>query len=100
MRSIPTFEANGSHQAPIPRMIRPGAKSSKVEKVDASLAGFRVQQSTTPEPIFIFSVSAANAAMGTTASRTRRESACHTASKPFDSAYCAYLIASLIECAS
>ena len=97
LRSIPTFEANGSHHAPIPRMIRPGAKSSSVEKVEASLAGFLVQQSTTPEPIFIFSVFAANAAIGTTASLTRRESACQTASKPLDSAYFVYSIASSIE---
>ena len=39
-------------------------------------------------------VVAANAAMGTMASRTRRLSACHTASKPLLSAYWAYLMPS------
>ena len=48
---MPTFEAKGSHQAPIPRIIRPGAKSSSVEKVEAIRAGFLVQQSITPLPI-------------------------------------------------
>ena len=86
-RCTPTLVANGSHQAPIPRMIRPGARSSSVENVEASRAGLRVQQSTTPEPILMVSVQAAKAAMGTTASRTRRESACQTASKPRCSAY-------------
>ena len=57
-------------------MIRPGARSSSVEKVEANRAGFLVQQSTTPEPILIVSVVAANADMGISASRTSRESAC------------------------
>ena len=58
-----------------------------MENVLARRAGLRVQQSITPEPILIRSVVAANAAIGTTASRTSRLSACHTASNPFDSAY-------------
>ena len=73
----------------MPRMMRPGARSSSVENVDASRAGLRVQQSTTPDPIFTRSVVAAKAAIGTHASRTSRESACHTSAKPFSSAYCA-----------
>ena len=80
----------------MPRMTRPGARSSSVENVDASRAGLRVQQSTTPEPILIVSVTAANAAIGTTASRTRRLSACHTASNPLASAYLANSIPSRI----
>ena len=56
----------------------------------ASRAGFRLQQSTTPEPTLMFFVTDAKAAIGTVASRTRRLSACHTASNPFDSAYWAY----------
>ena len=87
-RCTPTFDASGSHQAPMPRRMRPGARSSSVENVEASRAGLRVQQSTTPLPTLIRSVTAAMAAIGTTASRTSRESACHTASKPFSSAYC------------
>ena len=70
----------------MPRMIRPGARSSSVENVAASRAGLRVQQSTTPEPILIRSVTAAKAAIGTVASRTSRLSACQTASKPCASA--------------
>ena len=62
--------------------MRPGARSSSVENVLARRAALRVQMSMTPEPILIRSVAAANAAIGTTASRTRRLSACHTASKP------------------
>jgi len=54
----------------------------------------RVQLLITPDPILIFLVVAAKAAIGTIASRTRRLSACHTASKPFDSAYWAYLMPS------
>ena len=42
----------------------------------------------------------AYAAIGTMASRTRRLSACHTASKPCSSAYCAYAIPSRIGCLS
>ena len=84
--SMPTLAASGSHQAPMPRIIRPGARSSRVEKVDARRAGLRVQQSTTPDPILIVSVHAAKAAIGTTASRTSLESACQTASKPAASA--------------
>ena len=84
---MPTFPASGSHQAPMPRRIRPGARSSSVENRDASRAGLRVQQSMTPEPTLMRSVVAAKAAMGTDASRTRRESACQTASKPCASAY-------------
>ena len=85
-RSMPTLAASGSHHAPMPRMIRPGARSSRVENVDASRAGLRVQQSTTPEPMSRRSVTEAKAAIGTTASRTRRLSACHTAWKPAPSA--------------
>jgi len=77
-------------------MIRPGARSSSVENVEARRAGLRVQQSTTPLPTLIRSVDAANAAIGTTASRTRRESACHTASKPCCSAYRAMAMPSRI----
>ena len=49
------------------------------------LAGFqalRVHIATTPLPTLMRSVTAANAAMGTVASRTSRLSACQTASKP------------------
>ena len=84
---MPTLAASGSHQAPMPRITRPGARSSRVEKVAARRAGLRLQQSTTPEPTLMRSVTAANAAIGTVASRTSRLSACHTASKPLASAY-------------
>ena len=50
-RSMPTFEASGSHQAPIPSLTRPGARSSRVENVAASSPTLRVQVLTTPEPI-------------------------------------------------
>ena len=79
---MPTFVASGSHHAPSPHRMRPGARSSSVENVLARRAALRVQMSMTPEPTLIRSVAAANAAIGTTASRTRRLSACHTASKP------------------
>ena len=82
VRRIPNFEASGSHHAPIPSMIRPGARSSSVENVAAISPALRVQLFTTPEPILILSVTAANAAIGTVASRTSRLSACHTASNP------------------
>ena len=85
-RSMPTLLASGSHHAPRPQMMRPGARSSSVENVLASRAGLRVQMSMTPLPTLIVLVLAANAAIGTTASRTRRLSACHTASKPCCSA--------------
>jgi hypothetical protein len=85
-REMPTFAASGSHQAPMPRITRPGARSSRVENDDASRAGLRVQQSTTPDAILIRELVAANAAIGIIASRTRRLSACQTASKPFSSA--------------
>ena len=49
---------------------------------EASRAGLRVQMSITPDPTLIRSVVAAKAAMGTVASLTNRESACHTAVKP------------------
>ena len=52
----------------------------------ARRAGLRVQMSMTPDPMRIRSVPAANAAIGTTASRTNRLSACHTAVKPLASA--------------
>ena len=68
--------------------MRPGARSSSVENVLARRAGLRVQMSMTPEPTLIRLVAAANAAIGTTASRTRRLSACHTASNPAASARC------------
>jgi len=42
--------------------------------------------STTPDPILMRSVVAAKAAMGTTASRTSRLSACQTAENPAASA--------------
>jgi hypothetical protein len=51
--------ASGSHHAPMPRMIRPGARSSRVENVAASSAGLRVQLFTTPLPTVIRSVTAA-----------------------------------------
>ena len=90
-RSMPTFVASGSHHAPSPHRMRPGARSSSVENVLARRAALRVQMSMTPEPILIRSVAAANAAIGTTASRTRRLSACQTASNPAASARCAQL---------
>ena len=83
---MPTFVASGSHQAPMPHRIRSGARSSSVENVLASRAALRVQMSMTPEPTLIRSVAAANAAIGTTASRTSRLSACQTALKPAASA--------------
>ena len=86
---MPTFAASGSHQAPIPSLIRPGARSSSVEKVAASSPTLRVQLLTTPEPTAMRSVTAAYAAIGTVASRTRRLSACQTASNPHASATCA-----------
>jgi len=58
-----------------------------VLNVAAKRAGLRLQQSTTPEPTLMWSVTLANAAMGTVASRTSLLSACHTAWKPFASAY-------------
>ena len=85
-RWMPTLAASGSHQAPSPHRILPGARSSSVENVLASRAALRVQMSITPDPTLIRSVAAANAAIGTTASRTSRLSACHTASKPAASA--------------
>ena len=85
-RSMPTLPARGSHHAPIPRMILPGARSSRVENVAARSPAFLVQVFTTPDPILIRSVTAANAAIGTVASRTSRLSACQTASNPRDSA--------------
>ncbi len=88
-RSTPTFVASGSHQAPSPSMTRPGASSSSVEKVAASRPTLRVQIGMTPEATLIREVTAANAAIGTVASRTRRLSACQTASNPRSSAYCA-----------
>ena len=97
---MPTFSASGSHHAPMPEDARPGARSSSVENVAARRAGLRVQQSTTPEPTLIRSVTAANAAIGTVASRTNRLSACHTASNPLASARCAIAIPSRIWCAS
>jgi hypothetical protein len=85
-RSTPTLDASGSHHAPIPRRMRPGARSSSVTNVAARSPTFRVQLFTTPEPTLIRSVVAANAAIGTVASRTSRLSACHTASNPRSSA--------------
>ena len=85
-RDTPTLAASGSHQAPSPASTRPGARSSRVENSDASRAGLRVQMSMTPDPTAMRSVVAANAAMGTVASRTSRLSACHTAAKPRSSA--------------
>ena len=80
--------------------MRPGARSSSVAKVAANRAGLRLQQSATPEPTLIRSVTDANAAMGTVASRTRRLSACQTASNPRASAYRACSIPSRIGWAS
>ena len=59
LRSMPTFFASGSHQAPIPQMMRLGARSSSVRKVAASKPMLRVQLLITPEPIMIRSVTAA-----------------------------------------
>ncbi len=100
VRVMPTFAASGSHHAPMPRITRPGARSSRVENVDANRAGLRVQLFTTPEPTLIVSVHDRKAAMGTVASRTRRLSACHTASKPCCSAYCEMVMPSRIGWAS
>ena len=86
-RRIPTFDASVPPGAD--SELDPGARSSSVEKVAASNPTFRVQEFTTPEPIAIRSVTAANAAIGTVTSRTRRLSACQTASKPLASASCA-----------
>ena len=74
----------------MPQTILFGAKSSRVKKVEARRPMFLVQLLITPDPILIFLVTAANAAIGTIASRTNRDSACQTASKPFDSAYLTY----------
>src|SRR5260370_26137640 len=97
---MPSFFASGSHHAPMPRMMRFGARSSSVKKVAASNPILRVQLLITPLPILMRDVTAANAAIGTIASRTRRDSACHTASKPRCSAYCAYAMPSRISCLS
>ena len=64
VRLMPTFDASGSHHAPMPRITRPGARSSSVENVAASRPTFRVQLLTTPEPTLIRSVTAAKAAIG------------------------------------
>ena len=85
-RVMPTLAASGSHQAPSPRITRPGARSSRVEKVAANRAGLRLHTSATPEPSRIVSVTEPKAASGTVASRTSRLSACQTASKPASSA--------------
>ena len=97
---MPTCFARGSHHAPRPQMMRSGARSSSVKKVAASKPILRVQLLITPLPIFMRDVTAAKAAIGTIASRTRRDSACHTASKPRCSAYCAYAMPSRISCLS
>ena len=60
----------------------------------------RVQQFTTPEPTLMRSVTAANAAIGTVASRTSRLSACQTASNPASSACRTYSMPSRIGCLS
>ncbi len=54
--------------------------------MEASSPTLRVHIGMTPEAILIRLVTAAYAAIGTVASRTRRLSACHTASKPRSSA--------------
>jgi hypothetical protein len=56
--------------------------------------------SMTPLPMRIVLVVAANAAIGTTASRTSRLSACHTASNACSSAYRTSSIPCWIGCAS
>jgi len=86
LRSMPTFEASGSHQAPRPRITRPGASSSSVENVAASRPTLRVQIGMTADPTLMRLVTAAYAAIGTVASRTSRLSDCHTASNPRSSA--------------
>src|SRR5207249_3526750 len=100
LRSMPTCLASGSHHAPRPQMMRLGARSSSVKKVAASKPILRVQLLITPLPTFMREVTAAKAAIGTIASRTRRDSACHTASKPRCSAYCAYAMPSRMVCLS
>ena len=52
-RSMPTLLASGSHQAPSPRITRPGASSSSVEKVAASSPTLRVQIGITPDATLI-----------------------------------------------
>src|SRR5579884_494874 len=99
-RSTPTFDARGSHHAPMPHNTRPGARSSSVENVAAIMAGFRVQLLMTPLPTLMRSVTAAKAAMGTMASLTRRDSACHTASKPRASASRTKVMPSRMGCLS
>src|SRR3972149_1146426 len=64
LRSTPTLAARGSHQAPRPQRMRPGATSSRVAMVCATRAALRVHVLITPEPILIRSVTAAKAAMG------------------------------------
>jgi len=59
VRWIPTFFASGSHQAPMPHTIRPGARSSSVRNVAASRPILRVQLLITPEPTLMRSVTAA-----------------------------------------
>jgi hypothetical protein len=78
---------SGSHQAPRPSSTRPDASSSRVANVAASRPTFLVQIGITPAPTLIRRVTAANAAIGTVASRTSRLSACQTASKPHASAW-------------
>ena len=56
---MPTLRASGSHQAPMPQMMRSGARSSRVRKVAASKPMLRVQLLITPEPTLIRSVTAA-----------------------------------------
>jgi hypothetical protein len=56
--------------------------------------------SMTPDPTAMRSVVAANAAIGTVASRTSLLSACHTAANPSSSARRTKPIASRMGCAS
>ena len=59
LRSMPTFFASGSHQAPMPQMMRFDARSSSLRKVAASRSMLRVQLLMTAEPTLMCSVTAA-----------------------------------------
>jgi hypothetical protein len=69
-----------------PQIIRPGARSSSVENVLASRRRVARPDVDHTRADLDAVGGGANAAIGTTASRTSRLSACHTASNPFDSA--------------
>ena len=56
---IPTWLASGSHQAPSPRIVRPGASMSSAAKLWAIRAAFLVQIRMIDVPSRIRSVTAA-----------------------------------------